>query len=72
MLRCESLRDAERAAKCLPDAVCTSYTYRGRALLLIEGAVTAAQLARAEEFGSVVRINRAREILEEYARKIRE
>ena len=72
VLRCESLRDARRAEKCLPNGACTLYTYRGAALLLIEGAYTAAELARAGEFGSIIRVEMGREILEEFARKIRE
>ena len=70
VLRCPTPRDAERAVSCLPDAAVTLYTRPDAALLLIEGTYTAAQLARAEEFGSVVRVDGAREILEEYGEKL--
>jgi hypothetical protein len=67
VLRCESLRDAQCAALCLPDAVCTPYARGNAVWLLIEGPCTGLQLARAEEFGRLIRLHRAREILEEYS-----
>ena len=71
VLRCENLRDAERAASCLPDAVCTPYAHRGAVLLLVADTYSEIQLARAAEFGSIVRVPGAKEILEEYAQIIR-
>lgn len=68
VLRCETLRDAERAARVLPG--CTFYRSGSAVFLLAEGTYAEARLLRAAEFGSLTRAPMGREILEEYAQKL--